>query len=474
MGAVISDAAAWVSGGIDAQAVYLEERKAEHVKIDTFNQSGYEGCFHDGVNRLLAVEKKHSLLRKSLDADGVTPHVLDLALNKMLLGNSRERLRARQITEMFERILQSARESLLSTPAGWSLSHSAPPSTVATTPTSTPMWSPRPEFLMDSERSGFTPSPSPPTAMTAMELQVNGCTMRPSLRSTPKIEGHAQLCGSISSSTELNDYQKSSARPPSLSSERVTVDTSAGANGRRSGATISPLADMGENITIHQLDEYRVAKKNGQPVDPEIDRFVELLEHNLPDRDQFFFIDDSATMLEHQKIIVQGFKALSWIAKRLDPNKVELSFASCPTRIFKTKKTRKLTEHVSTHQYRWRSNFMEKQLDHLFKDIIRRLPYEVLGFNINPCARKEISIYIFTDGVWGDDPDAACGVEKPLRRLIDELKVRRLARNQVSLHFVRFGNSATGKRHLEFLDNFGRKEGWYVVPATPDQPQAGL
>ncbi len=104
---------------------------------------------------------------------------------------------------------------------------------------------------------------------------------------------------------------------------------------------------------------------------------------------------------------------------------------------------------------------METRIGELIDSvIIPRLPYKMFGVNVNIFARKQVSVYVFTDGDWGDASNSgnACGVERPVKRLIEELKRRRLDRTQVSLHFVQFGDKENGKLHLERLDECGRAD----------------
>lgn len=92
--------------------------------------------------------------------------------------------------------------------------------------------------------------------------------------------------------------------------------------------------------------------------------------------------------------------------------------------------------------------------------LIKHLPWRLAGFNINPFARNKTSVYVFTDGNWGEvhpERNDACGVQVQVQRLITEMQHRNLDPSQVTLHFVRFGDKENGKVHLQWLDDFGRK-----------------
>lgn len=206
--------------------------------------------------------------------------------------------------------------------------------------------------------------------------------------------------------------------------------------------------------------------RQGKAADQETARLVDYLEHNVGGRDQFFFIDDSLSMAADKATISDGFKALACIAKKLDPNQVELAFASRPRKVFRARRIRRLHDLVTACRYQGDGHLMEGRLGELVDSvIIPRLPYKILGVNVNPWARKKVSVYVFTDGNWGhvNNSADACGVERPVRRLIEELKKRRLDRTQVSLHFVRFGHEENGRLHLERLDDCGLDDGWDIV-----------
>ncbi|KAG4217849.1 hypothetical protein PC116_g33671, partial [Phytophthora cactorum] len=79
---------------------------------------------------------------------------------------------------------------------------------------------------------------------------------------------------------------------------------------------------------------------------------------------------------------------------------------------------------------------------------------------INPLARKPTSIYVFTDGDWGDDYEVAHRIERPMQRLNKMLQKRKLDKNHISFHFVRLGDSENGKAYLDYLDSFGRDDNW--------------
>ncbi|CAN8104212.1 unnamed protein product [Discula destructiva] len=165
----------------------------------------------------------------------------------------------------------------------------------------------------------------------------------------------------------------------------------------------------------------------------------------------------------------KALQELFVITKDLDPDKVELAFASAPSNITKTsRRVKKLLRAVEKNPFRREPDMLEffpRFLDEVIKP---RLPRTVCGFNINLKARfkgrKQTSIYIFTDGNWGDGAGPGGGLKEPLEALIQNMQKRGLNKQHVSFHFVRFGDSADGKGYLGHLDHFGKSmDGWDIV-----------
>ncbi|KAK4444608.1 hypothetical protein QBC34DRAFT_487752 [Podospora aff. communis PSN243] len=105
MGAVLSHTAAWVTGNHDEQSAYFQTRKMYHAsRVPRFVGSEYEGCFHDSQNVLPVVAEQHLKCRKNcLPSDDVTPKVLDLVEQYMLVESPKNRWRARDILERMEK-----------------------------------------------------------------------------------------------------------------------------------------------------------------------------------------------------------------------------------------------------------------------------------------------------------------------------------------------------------------------------------
>ncbi|KAI1208377.1 uncharacterized protein F4807DRAFT_149828 [Annulohypoxylon truncatum] len=219
------------------------------------------------------------------------------------------------------------------------------------------------------------------------------------------------------------------------------------------------LAKLGEYMSKRPSTTSRNRGDYHSSMKMEIERIVKNLEVNVPDRHHMFFIDDSTSMKEHAESIEDAFLGLYSLTRRLEGHKVELSFVSGPRRPCYSRRSKKLPKLVARREYEREPDMMEIRFRRLIDDvIIPRLPNYIRGFNINIRARSPTSIYVFTDGNWRGDDTAACGVETSIKLLRKELAKRNLDRNYISFHFVRLGDSENGKRYLNYLDRFGRRD----------------
>ncbi|KAI1470360.1 uncharacterized protein F4812DRAFT_449905 [Daldinia caldariorum] len=356
-GAVLSDACAWVKGGPDEKARYYEQRRQYHQSIKAFRGSDYEGCFHDGVDRLPVVDQMHNSIRDHCRSvgDSITPRVIDMIEQHMLLPNANSRYNAKQLRHKFNEIF---------------------------------------------------------------DIPVDG-----------------------------------NQRPP--------IDTLASdlaPNGHERGLCLTAL---GENIDRLEAISHLSARKPRDSIDLEIQELVDDLSFNVSDRHHIFFFDDSTTMERYAQSVEKTSLALIQLARLLEGNNVELSFASNPKRLHRRHRMKKLAEIVAHHGYRREPGLMELGFGRLVDDvIIPHLPIRKFGLNINPRARKPTSIYVFTDGDWGNEREVAYRIERPIQRLNKLLQNRKLDKNHISFHFVRLGDSENGREYLDYLDSFGRDDNW--------------
>ncbi|KAK0625103.1 hypothetical protein B0T17DRAFT_491912 [Bombardia bombarda] len=438
MGAVLSHTSAWVTGGLPAQKEYYQARYNHHrEQLPRFRSSGYEGCFHDSCEPLDIIKNvcHKTILRRCCTLDIYTSVVLELVEKYMLVGPTKDRWPAQNILEKFQEKFVADQESPPQTPS-IRTPNAESPASIITTPWMDPIFSP--------------PLASSPSTVDGLSITDGTRPDRPA-KSTSFFPNMTPV---FTVSTDDTAGGSTWSRLPGDVS-KLTAETSF--NSGTGGTTSSHGTGFSRGFR---------SRHEGTPAQPETQNLVNYLEHNLGGRDQLFFIDDSYTMSEHHDTIRDGFLALSCIAKRLDPNMVELAFASQPRKIYKARKTRRLRELVSTHKdYKCKPEMMQDRFSELVDHVlIPKLPYRLWGMNINPRARKRVSVYIFTDGNWGPNGRKECGVERSVQRLVEVMKERKLDRNQVSLHFVRFGDRENGKAHLKRLDSGGLVgDDWDIV-----------
>jgi hypothetical protein len=458
IGAVLSHATAWVVGGCDEQTTYFKIRKAYHeTNVPRFMNSGYEGCFHNSIEPLPVVAQQHkNTLNRLQPPDDVTPKVLEWIETGMLVQPPANRWSAKDILERFEQYMDPRCRP----------SPYTPPTDVTDTTLQSPSWS-VPVVSSPSTMGGI----SPPAAAPA------GAGSGPASRPALKVGVASHGSGVTAPTTGRPSPQLQPPPPPNAASlsppphARQAGDPSQGSTSSAGPSPISSTAPKPRpKIGIAQINQYQLALRNGTPPDPKTADLLDYLEHNYSGRDQFFFIDDSHSMGAHRAAVDAGFRALAFLAKKLDPNRVELAFASRPRSVHRAWRgglcPERLHRLVARCAYKGEGHLMEDRLGELVDAvIIPRLPYRKFGINLNRWARKKVSVYVFTDGDWGRVVDSgdACGVERPVKRLIGELRKRGLSRKQVSLHFVRFGERENGGLHLQRLDDFGREDGWYVL-----------
>ncbi|KAM7212204.1 hypothetical protein V8F06_012416 [Rhypophila decipiens] len=401
-GAVLSHTAAWVVGGPGEQLSYLKARMAYHeAQVSRFKGSGYEGCFHDSNAPIPVITQHHRKFKELCQrSDTMTPLVLDLVEQHMLLEQTKTRIRAGDALEKFIMQTQSPLSASTSTETPRSPTSSSPP------------WSPQVNLQSTQDKNGST------------------TTITPTVESDPPL--------------------------PDTTTQSTSNPTS----------SISSVADR---VGIKDILGFRSNQREGKPVDPATAALVDYLEYNLIGRDQLFFIDDSSSMFENKEVIGDAFTALACIAKRLDPNQVELVFASKPRKVHKARRTTRLRELVNKCEYKGEGSLMASRMAELVEHVlIKHLPWRPAGFNLNPLARKKTSVYVFTDGNWGEvhpKRNDACGVQLQVQRLIKEMQRRNLDPSQVTLHFIRFGDKENGRVRLQSLDDFGRKKygNWDIV-----------
>ncbi|KAI1448932.1 kinase-like domain-containing protein [Annulohypoxylon stygium] len=233
---------------------------------------------------------------------------------------------------------------------------------------------------------------------------------------------------------------------------------------------LSPLPPppSANKITVEEVQQYRNDMKKNRPPNEHVATQCNLLKEKIKGRDQIFLVDDSTSMKsQHYNDVMNTFIALSYLAKKIDDNELDLFFTSQPATILSDRRTSKLLTEVQQHYNRRPSlgSSMEYSLSLVINHIIEKLPNPHITFTgirglsqwMKPQAK--ITLFVFTDGRW----DSISGVENEITRLINGVKVRNLSRTSVTIQFIRFGDDLDGIGRLKYLDNFGKELGWDIV-----------
>lgn len=460
-GAVLSDAASWVAKGEVGRKEYFNRRKEQLENTEGFKLSGYETAFHDGSERLSSVDEMHRDIRTTVPShDRMTPRVLDIIENHMLVL-PKDRLQAKLLYSKFEKEVQDAKaeakaeEGVLDQgPAARSLDiqkfrdtrpepETPPPSGKADR-----IWTP-PGSALSISTDGYSYSPdalsparSPSTPIQSALFSVS--KVLSGVASPPPMHSIGQPRRPLPTPN-----QPSSARHVSQVPEDI----------------LRTITEAGSILSMQDADDWRKAMKMEGQVNSKVKKVIDDLIENLKGRDLLFLIDDTESMQEHSMKIEVSFQTLAYIAKSIDPNDLELSFVSNPSDIIKSRKTTFLREEVSQHLRKHTSvkGRIESSLSTLINEkIMRRLPLTLPLFGQFPAWCKPITIFVFTDGKWGEGVPVGNGLTAPISKLMREMKKRGLNRTHVMFQFLRFGDDERGREHLDYLDDFGEEEDWSV------------
>ncbi|KAF5512762.1 putative serine/threonine-protein kinase [Colletotrichum aenigma] len=144
-------------------------------------------------------------------------------------------------------------------------------------------------------------------------------------------------------------------------------------------------------------------------------------------RDQIFLVDDSASMKNHKEAVGRTCRVLAYVLKEggADPDEAfDLYFTSAQPNV-RSGKSSDLQKAVQECKFSDNTCDMQSSLDLIATKVIQN--------------RKQVSIYVLTNGHWNLQSDEKfCGVDFPIRRLIRHIKKEDKQRNWVGIQFIRF------------------------------------
>lgn len=216
-------------------------------------------------------------------------------------------------------------------------------------------------------------------------------------------------------------------------------------------------------LTFNQAQDWYNNAKSGCPVDPRVKDVVGQLGNNVKGRDHIFLVDASESMGLHFHEITEKFKILAYLAKKFDPDGVEVCFSSEVPLTHKgdTSKLLRLFNEQSWDQL----SFEDRIGTFIDQTVIPRLSSLRQKFGLKK--PKNLTIFVLTDGRWGEGKEGAAGVENPIKRLINVILKKELSRTQVAIQFLRFGDDSDGKRYLAYLDRYGKQYDCDCVDTKP-------
>ncbi|KAK2616533.1 hypothetical protein QQS21_000576 [Conoideocrella luteorostrata] len=441
MGCILSIAAVWVGLGTKGIDLYNDMRVLETDSLSNFEDNGHLGCFHNGSERLSAVDNMCDMATKSCGGNTVTPKVIKVLLDHSIVGDPKSRKSARYL-----------HETLCNT-----INEEHPPSPL-------PLCRDDPSNALRIESENRSRDDSKGSGLPATSGSSNHHSPRHSSSSHTQlnISSHPRPNGTALESTPRAKRVQS---PGAISPPSRDSFSSPGSNIFRdfprpmSSQCTSRTPQANTTLTIQQCHEWVEAKKGIGDINKYVDGAIHRLREFLKGREQVFLVDDSPEMHKHKDELRKTIRTLTYIAKPMDPNRVELIFASQPSVVHQpgrlTRSSQPLLDAFDKCQFSGVDGSMEHSLGVVVNSIIKK--------KLQPHKpRVEVSLFIFTNGQWGNDKIAACGVERPIQKLMDVTR-KYDDRTRVMVQFIRFGDDLDGQRHLRYLDTFGKEKGWDIV-----------
>ncbi|KAK4213745.1 hypothetical protein QBC37DRAFT_422527 [Rhypophila decipiens] len=371
MGCVISDAAAWLAFGPKGREEYRKLREEFGSQVENFEDPGHYDCFHDAVGRSQAVDKMHVRIREACHPqDTITPQLLDLVQEHMLVWDWKQRLPANSVFERCRKILSaSERNKTLKDMVNKVQTNVQ---NAAKRISESSMFREKEEEVQDEPSLETTTSEPTSPNRNAPELKDDPViSQRPAAasRSRPKLtpfrwtskgkdkETSTQSGGTFDetvtdTSTNQDLEEQTHQSPPPIEvfpsptvPPRPALAPHLGSHS--DGGALSPLSDNTElafdisrpssparassaqpvrgvdqlaklDLSLEEATKWRNDWKNYGQLHPEQHRIIKDLQATLKGRDHIFFIDDSRTMKPHSSEVETALETLAYIVKPQD------------------------------------------------------------------------------------------------------------------------------------------------------------
>ncbi|KAK5064908.1 hypothetical protein LTR84_000742 [Exophiala bonariae] len=416
---IFSEATSWVTDGPQAVEEYRNQRKQALSQVPGFKDGD---CFHDGSDVLPEVKAWHAhlaMLRRA--GDYVTPNIWHTLLQQCLEVDE-QRLRAFQLCNKTIELLGQQRNRVCHDyfyrgddnnkgwpPAGRFCGSSGPAMMRANQE--------KPSEDLDSMGTTALDVPNPPTAKKSEPNSNNSpgsSTLSTPPNVNPGIEFEKPLCPVHQHGPAM--------RLPELSFKEVSDWIS-----RRKSFTLKKDKDN-EKLPNHDYLN-RVAG-----------------------RDHIFLIDDAVSMKDYWPEVAKVFKALSYLTKTVDDDRIIEAHFTVSAATHKSSKSSILLSKVQERglQLAATSN-PETACDKILREwknkVTRNKFRNLVG--LSKPSMPGVTLYILTDGVWEDQSDLSSFI-RDVVRFMDEYD---MPRKHIGIQFIRFGNSTRGAERLRVLDS---------------------
>ncbi|KAK0622341.1 hypothetical protein B0T14DRAFT_426565, partial [Immersiella caudata] len=446
VGCVISDAASWLAFGAKGRDMYRDLRAKAGKAVVNFEDPSFYDCFHDALNRSAAVDDMHERIRADCETKGddLTPNILDLVQNHMLLWDWHQRLEARQLWELFVKMSGTLEEDRLQVeqPEGLSQTPSRRDQMMAKAKGISTGISSGINRVTRSVPTPFQSLPSPPSS------------------DPPESVASPGAGGDAASSASINDRDAQLLQIPTPDEHPPPSPKLPS----RPALDAGPAPNASSNAEPSEAYQTLAEPLKKVPGGPDTHQLIRSLHSTLSGRDHLFIVDTSRTMRQHKPEVEHVFTALSYLVKRTDLNKSAggISLIVGPREdgapiVYRDNKTTKLLTELQKCRYDRIEGLMEDELANLVqKEIIPKLPLSSSPQSGEGAASNPLSVIVFTNGQWGTGSVGA-GMQHPIQTLIETVKERKLKRTQLMVQFLRFGDDPDGARHLRYLVSFAQE-----------------
>ncbi|KAK6719667.1 hypothetical protein SNK05_002799 [Fusarium graminearum] len=411
LGAVFSDVLVWSINGESGREKYRQRRKEEISRQRHMKAADYDACFHDGVDRLSAVEDFHNLaLQDTRVRDKISPYISHLILDKMLrlvvVRETAMSIRMRADRDMKELQNNMASPSV-SPPTDRSLQQRPPE---PRPPVKRPVTTPVPARPVLSPLTTTTPfqdlQPVPPGTIL----------YRTSFQQSPVgIESPAR-----GTSQEI-------PQPPE---RKVTVDMVYSILEKKDKlssivSSISTRADkLPDVMDLPGMEEARSKIRETRGRDQVA---------------QIMVIDNFSSMSCHKQQVMKTARVVGYVAKVADDNGMELYAASeVAQNPLRCKNSSKIEKGIKEMKTVSGTCDMRRCLDMILDRVL-------VGDKVKPTG-----IYIYTDGIWELGADR---VQFTIQRAIDHLIKCHQPSTTIMFQFIQFGRDSQGSKRLKYLDD---------------------